>query len=87
MQVSSCYTDLHCCWFWESLLHELSVSVSMLFIGLVKGQRVSVEIEHLKQIKAYMCLFAGKDTEGNTNPEKSADSWCLQLSVPHSVMR
>lgn len=77
-----CYTALHCSWFWESLLHEFSVSVSILFIGLVKRQRGSMEIKQLKQIKAHMCLFAGKETEGNTSPEKSEDSRCLQLSLP-----
>jgi len=41
-----------------------------------------MEIKQLKQIKAHRCLFAGKDTEGNTSPEKSKDSRCLLLSLP-----
>lgn len=43
-----------------------------------------MEIKQLTQIKAYMCPFAGKGKEGNTNPEKPEDSQCLWLSLPKS---
>lgn len=39
-------------------------------------------MQQLKQIKSHTCLFAGKDTEGNTSPEKPEDSQCLQSSLP-----
>lgn len=45
---------------------------SILYIGLVKRERGSMEIKQLTQIKAYTCPFPGKDVEG-----KPEDFQCL----------